>query len=148
MMISNSMRLSFTGLHVGCTTKTSHPLTFSLIITLISSFENLPTSIAPSGTPICLQMLDASFLLEFPEKILRSWPPYPYNRVTPYFSCFLRFDTQPSLLVCRCLAIPKEPSGTSEVIVDPAATKASFPILKGAMILALQPTNAPSSMIV
>ncbi|MNY42525.1 hypothetical protein D3C86_1774230 [compost metagenome] len=46
---TSSIRLSLVGAQVGWIRKTSLPRTFSLISTLISPSENLPTETSPRG---------------------------------------------------------------------------------------------------
>jgi hypothetical protein len=43
-MIRSSIRLSFVGVQVDCSTNTSRPRTFSRISTITSPSENLPTT--------------------------------------------------------------------------------------------------------
>ncbi len=54
----------------------------------------------------------------------------------------------PSFVVCLALATAKLSFGTSSVIVEPAATNTSSPIVTGATKLTLQPTNESLPTIV
>src|SRR6267378_3412261 len=67
IMISSSIRWSFTGVEVLWTRKTSRPRTFSAISIWISPSENLPTSQLPMGISRYSQMSFTRGLLEFPE---------------------------------------------------------------------------------
>jgi hypothetical protein len=67
------MRLSFTGGHVGCTTKTSVPRTFSLTCTNTSPSEKRETSASASGRWRYFAISSVRGRLAFPEKSLRSY---------------------------------------------------------------------------
>ena len=74
IMMSSSIRLSFTGEQVDCTTNTSEPRTVSKMDTKFSPSEKAPVSALPRGMLNSLQISRARALLELPEKIFRSLP--------------------------------------------------------------------------
>jgi bifunctional UDP-N-acetylglucosamine pyrophosphorylase/glucosamine-1-phosphate N-acetyltransferase len=124
IMRSSIMEL-FTGAQVDCTTNTSLPLTVSSIETEISPSENVPTSDFPTLRPSASAICFAISRLAFAEKILIFFPCviiYVLPRIF-LFAYFLPnfLKNQPSLLTCSPRSIAKAPSGTSFVIVDPAA---------------------------
>src|SRR5439155_12885195 len=69
-MISSSIKLSFTGVEVGCTTKTSAPRTFSPICTRTSPSGNRPTLAWPTSILSCSQISLAKAGWALPQKIL------------------------------------------------------------------------------
>src|SRR5581483_7985480 len=77
----SSIRLSFTGGQVGCTTKTSAPRTFSSIWTKTSPSENRATSACPRASPRMPAISSASWRFALPEKSFSSYgiasPPDP-----------------------------------------------------------------------
>ena len=68
IMMNISIRCSFAGGLVDCTTKTSSPRTFSSILTKVSPLGNGRTIDRPSGTPMDSQMDRARTGFELPEK--------------------------------------------------------------------------------
>jgi hypothetical protein len=69
-MINSSMRFSFTGGQVGCTTKTSRPRTSSSMRTEISPSGKFDSVALPSGSPRTAAMLSDSRGLALPLKTL------------------------------------------------------------------------------
>src|ERR1700722_19415075 len=69
IMSNNSIRWRSTEVHVGCTTKTSAPRTFSRICKRISPSENGSTSAEPNGRPSEAQIFAAKDGVAFPVKI-------------------------------------------------------------------------------
>ena len=69
-----------------------------------------------------------------------------YLTIIFYFSFLL--VTQLLLLICLVLAMAKAFAGTSSVIVEPAAIKASSSIATGDTKLALQPIKASFPIVV
>ena len=144
-MISSSMKLSFTGLQVDWMTNTSQPRTVSLMDTAISPSANFLQTQSPSGIPSLSAMALARAGLELPAKSLILFPcvimlVYPLCMFIQYKinrECVCcknarcaggqslpdsrRFLTQPGLTVWRDRATTRLSSGTSSVMVPPAA---------------------------
>ena len=90
IMMSSSIRLSFTGELVDWTTNTSEPRTVSKMDTKFSPSEKAPVSALPKGMLSSLQMSLARALLELPAKIFRS---LPCEIMLPIFLSFDRNDS-------------------------------------------------------
>src|ERR1051325_609030 len=89
----SSIRLSFTGGHVGWTTNTSVPRTFSLIWTKTSPSEKWVTSAAPSGIFRYPAISAASSRCALPEKSFRSFVIVPPRYRQPQLTAHGRSST-------------------------------------------------------
>ena len=127
--INNSIKFSFTGSEVDCTTNTSLPLTVSSILTNTSPSLNLTTSAFPKGSPYFSAIFLAKSLFEVPAKI------FTFSELIIFY--FL----QSVLIICLLLDTANELLGTSFVITEPAPTRAFSPIFTGATSIVSLPIN-------